>query len=142
VSAIRTFFVITSVAGVLAATPAYADTPVDPGTPVAQEEGAPLPGGDPVNPDEKWTDVSKAPEDEGAPLPGGDPEPKDPNWVDDTKIPEDEGAPRPGGDPEPADSNWLDDTKIPEDEGAPLPGGDPEPDQIKMVAAVVLASAR
>ena len=28
------------------------------------------------------------------------------------------------------------------DEGAPLPGGDPDPDQVKMIAAAVLAGAR
>jgi hypothetical protein len=54
----------------------------------------------------------------------------------------DEGAPLPGGDPESKDPNWVDDTKAPGDEGAPLPGGDPDPDQVRMVAAAVLAGAR
>jgi hypothetical protein len=129
VSAIKTFMAITSVAGAVAfSAPAYADTPVDPGSPMAQDEGAPLPGGDPEPADPNWVDPTPIPYDEGAPLPGGDPEPADPNWVDDTKPSYDEGAPLPGGDPEPAPE-----TK---------PDPDPQPDPIRMIAAVVLADAR
>jgi hypothetical protein len=127
--AIRTIVAITGMAGALAAaSPAFADTPVDPGTPpAAQDEGAPLPGGDPLPADPNWVDDTKIPYDEGAPLPGGDPEPADPKWTDDTKVPYDEGAPLPGGDPQPADPKATDDAPPAHEDGDPLPGGDPTP---------------
>jgi hypothetical protein len=146
VPAVKTLMAITSVAGALAfSATAYADTPVDAGAPTAQDEGAPLPGGDPVPADPNWVDTTPVPEYDGAPLPGGDPAPArgDPRGVDTTPTPDDEGAPLPGGDPAPApapgDPNRVDDTKpaYDGDEAAPLPGGDPDP--VWTIAASIIA---